>query len=289
MLNKGNYKDIIIINKEGIIIYADIGNPQYFKVGLNNVKGKKLKELYLGIDDNYPLLKAANKGAAFDYFEIEMTTSRNIKLVKKGCAYPLYYNDKPIGAVEFADFSYDKNHIGETKNHAEHPIYRGNNTKYLLDDIITGDKFIIDLKSKIEKYAISDSTVLIYGETGTGKELVSQALHNRSKRYYRKFISQNCSAIPDNLLESTLFGTTKGSFTGAKDNPGLFELAYGGTLFLDEINSLNISLQVKILKAVEEKRIRRIGSPQEIDVDDCKHGRAYPDPHNQSTQNGASS
>lgn len=267
MLNKNNYKDIIIIDKDGIILYADIGNPQCFKVGMNSIKGKRIKELFLGMDNSYPLLKAVNEGTAYDDFEVTVTTSRNIKMSKKGCAYPLFYNDEPIAAVEFADFFYDKNHIGEIEVHADHPIYRGNNTKYLLDDIITGDESMVNLKKRIEKYAVSDSTVLIYGETGTGKELVAQALHNKSKRYYRKFISQNCSAIPDNLLESILFGTTKGSFTGAKDNPGLFELAEGGTLFLDEINSLNINLQVKILKAIEEKRIRRIGSTSEIDID----------------------
>lgn len=267
MLNRGNYKDVTIINNEGKIIYADIGNLQYFSIGLNNVKGKKLKELYIKVTNNHPLLKAINEGKAYNYFETNMVTSRGINLMKKGCAYPIFFKGEPIAAIEFSDSFYDKSYIEEIKNHAEHPIYRANNTKYLIDDIITGDKSIIELKKKIVKFATSESTVLIYGETGTGKELVAQAIHNKSKRYYKKFTSINCGAIPSNLLESILFGTTKGSFTGAEDKPGLFELSEGGTLFLDEINSLDVRLQIKILKAIEGKKIRRIGSGQETDVD----------------------
>lgn len=93
------------------------------------------------------------------------------------------------------------------------------------------------LKERIAMVADTDSSVLIYGETGTGKEMVAQSIHTSSKRRGHKFISQNCAAIPANLLEGILFGTVKGSYTGAENKPGLFEVANGGTLFLDEINS----------------------------------------------------
>ena len=96
---------------------------------------------------------------------------------------------------------------------------------------------------------------------------MAQSIHNSSRRYGKNFLSQNCSAIPDNLLESILFGTTKGSFTGAFDRTGLFEEADGGTVFLDEINSLNPDMQVKLLKAIESKKIRRIGSDKEVALD----------------------
>ena len=118
-------------------------------------------------------------------------------------------------------------------------FYRKNQTRYILDDIVTQDPGMIEIKSKISSIALSNANVLIYGKTGTGKELVAQAIHNSSRRYSRKFLSQNCSAIPESLLESVLYGTTRGSFTGAVDSMGLFEEAEGGTIFLDEINSIS--------------------------------------------------
>ncbi len=123
------------------------------------------------------------------------------------------------------------------------------------------------IKNNINQIALSDSNVLIYGETGTGKELIAQSIHNCSRRYSKNFVSQNCGAIPANLLEAMLFGTTKGTFTGASEQPGLFELVDGGTIFLDEINSLEPDLQVKLLKTIESKKIRRIGSEKEIKMD----------------------
>lgn len=113
----------------------------------------------------------------------------------------------------------------------------------------------------------TSSYVLIVGETGTGKELFAQSIHNGSSRSSGPFITQNCAALPDNLIESLLFGTQKGAFTGATDQPGLFEQAQGGTLLLDEINSLNPGLQAKLLRVLQEKRVRRLGSTKEIAVD----------------------
>lgn len=266
MLNSGNFKDFIIVDQTEKIIYSDIGNPQYFKAGLEDLTGLFLHDLYTDMDKGYPLLTALREGTASDFFQCELTTVRGIRLTKTGCAYPIYKGGKAVAALEFADFFYDKNHIGEIEAHADHLFYRSNHTKYILDDIITGDESMAALKKQIEKFALTDSTVLIYGETGTGKELAAQSLHNSSRRYHKKFISQNCGAIPPGLLESLLFGTTKGSFTGAEDKAGLFELAEGGTLFLDEINSLDPQLQIKLLQAVESKKIRRIGSSREISV-----------------------
>ncbi|MCQ2554118.1 MAG: sigma 54-interacting transcriptional regulator [Clostridia bacterium] len=139
--------------------------------------------------------------------------------------------------------------------------------KYTLDDIKGVSESIQYLKEKIKMVAGSDSSVLIYGETGTGKELVAQSLHNLSSRAEKKFVSQNCAAIPENLLESILFGSVKGAYTGAENTPGLFEVAKGGTLFLDEINSMPLSMQAKILKAIEEKQVTRIGGHNPISTD----------------------
>ena len=108
---------------------------------------------------------------------------------------------------------------------------------------------------------------MVIGESGTGKELIVEAIHSMGSRRENPFISVNCAAIPDALMESTLFGTVKGSFTGAENRKGLFEIADGGTLFLDEINSMNIDLQAKLLKAVEEQKYMKLGGERYVDVD----------------------
>ncbi|HZK56144.1 MAG TPA: sigma 54-interacting transcriptional regulator [Desulfosporosinus sp.] len=123
--------------------------------------------------------------------------------------------------------------------------------------------------AQARRYAISDSTILINGETGTGKELFARALHSASGRANAAFVPINCAAIPDTLLESELFGYVEGAFTGAAKGgkPGLFELANGGTLFLDEVGDVSAHLQVKLLRVLQEKRIRRVGSNKEVAID----------------------
>ena len=120
----------------------------------------------------------------------------------------------------------------------------------------------------LEKVAASDLTVLVRGETGTGKELVARAIHRASKRVQRPLIVQDCSAIPANLIESILFGHERGSFTGAADRRrGCFEVADGGTLFLDEIGELDLSLQPKLLRVLETREVQRVGGTKMIPVD----------------------
>lgn len=267
MINQQNYKDLMIIRGDGRIIYADVSNPQYFGVGIDGLRGKRLQDMYPDLPGDYPALLTAQNGTAAEDFEVELTTVKGIRLTKRGSVYPIYENNQVVAALELSTKFYDRNHIREIEGNADHLIYRKNNTKYLIDDIITEDAAMAGIKEKVEKFALTDATVLIYGETGTGKELVAQTLHNGSRRYARNFISVNCSAIPASIMESVLFGTVKGSFTGAEDKAGLFEQAEGGTLFLDEINSLDALLQVKILKAVESKTVRRIGSLREKQVD----------------------
>lgn len=117
-----------------------------------------------------------------------------------------------------------------------------------------------------EKVASSSSTVLIIGETGTGKELFAQGIHNNSPRRNKPFIAQNCAALPESLLEGLLFGTTKGTFTGAADRPGIFEMADGGTLLLDELNSMGPNLQAKLLRVLQNSIVRRVGGDKDIHV-----------------------
>lgn len=139
--------------------------------------------------------------------------------------------------------------------------------KYHFNDIIYTSPQMKMIIEQCKQIAQNDSSVMFYGETGTGKELFAQSIHNASRRANSPFLAINCAAIPENLLESLLFGTEKGAYTGAERRPGLFEQANGGTLLLDEINSMNIHLQSKLLRVLQEGVIRRVGGSTEIYVD----------------------
>ena len=136
------------------------------------------------------------------------------------------------------------------------------------ESILAKSREMLEIFRTITKIADFKTTVLITGESGTGKELVAHAIHSRSSRKSGPFVVINCGAIPENLLESELFGHRKGAFTDANaDRRGLFEEATGGTLFLDEIGELPLSLQVKILRALQEETIRRLGDTKDVKVD----------------------
>lgn len=139
---------------------------------------------------------------------------------------------------------------------------------YQFEKIIGKTPEIREIFKVIDDIARSNSTVLVTGESGTGKELVARAIHNRSPRKDKLFVAVNCAAIPENLLESELFGHEKGSFTGAFDRQlGKFEIANNGTLFLDEVSSLPLAMQAKLLRVIQEKEIERIGSQKPLPAD----------------------
>ncbi len=140
--------------------------------------------------------------------------------------------------------------------------------RYSFENMIGKSRAMQEIFALIEKIAGTDSTVLITGESGTGKEMAARAIHVLSRRADRPFVSINCAALPENLLESELFGHVKGSFTGAvSDKKGMFEVAQRGTLFLDEIGEMSPWTQVKLLRAIQERKIRRVGGTEEIPVD----------------------
>ena len=141
-----------------------------------------------------------------------------------------------------------------------------NGTKYTFGSILGNDIRFVEAISNAKHVAKNQTNVLIYGETGTGKELFAQSIHNYSSYQTGPFISVNCAAIPNTLLESMFFGTTKGAYTGAVNTPGLFEQAENGTIFLDEINSMDMALQAKILKVIENRTVRRIGADKETEI-----------------------
>ena len=167
-----------------------------------------------------------------------------------------------LGAFDYLQKPYDSEKLLET-------VSRALNKLTALDtEIVSVSPEMDKVKKLILKIAKSNSTVLIRGESGTGKELIARSIHKNSLRSNGVFQAVNCAAINENLLESELFGHEKGSFTGAvAEKKGLFEIADNGTLFLDEIGELDIALQAKLLRALQEKQIRRVGGIKEIDVD----------------------
>lgn len=140
---------------------------------------------------------------------------------------------------------------------------KANGTIYTFDSIIGKSKEYVSLIKRAKQIANSSSNILIYGETGTGKELFSQSIHNASPYSDGPFVAINCAAIPSTLLESQLFGTVRGAFSDAKDMPGFFEQAENGTLFLDEINSMDLGLQAKLLRVLQDKVICRLGDSKQ--------------------------
>ncbi|MBO8177379.1 MAG: sigma 54-interacting transcriptional regulator [Bacillus sp. (in: Bacteria)] len=181
---------------------------------------------------------------------------------------PLFVKGKLAGAVEIArDYSKLKQlneklidlhqQMKKTTNRTE-----VSTSSYHFHHIITKHQPLLDMIQFAKKLAVSESPVLVVGESGTGKELFVQGIHHSSLRRDQPFIAQNCAALPESLLESILFGTAKGSYTGAVERPGLFELADGGTLFLDEIHTMPIALQAKLLRVLEDGLVRRVGALQ---------------------------
>lgn len=138
---------------------------------------------------------------------------------------------------------------------------------YTFDNVIGHSPKLTSAVAIAKKVAPQNSTILLVGETGTGKEIFAQSIHRASPRSGKKFLAINCAAIPETLIESLLFGTQKGSFTGSEDKAGYFEEASGGTLFLDGLNSMSLSMQSKILRVIQENTFRRVGGNKDLTLD----------------------
>lgn len=190
-------------------------------------------------------------------------------------SHPIIQNAKILGAVvTFIDIterrrSYDEIQALKTKLEAEN-IYLQEEirTEHNFEEIVGGSEALMELLEKVELVAPTDSTVLLCGETGTGKELIARAIHARSSRRARAMVTVNCGAIPSSLVESELFGHVKGAFTGALERAtGRFELADGSTLFLDEVGELPLETQIKLLRVLQEREFQPVGSSRTVHVD----------------------
>ncbi len=223
------------------------------------VLGKNCSEVMKSPDaDACPLRKTLETGENVSNYEMEIIT-KNGKRIPVSVNTAILYDEKGemIGGVEtFRDMS----EIVRLRNEVRHRFSFGN--------IIGKADCMQIIYDKLEVISVTDSNVLIEGETGTGKDLIARTIHYNSMRKDKPFVKINCAAIPENLLESELFGYKKGAFTGAvMDKMGKFEAADGGTIFLDEIGDMPLSLQAKILRVIEEKEFERLGEVKSRKVD----------------------
>ena len=263
---------IHFIDKEGNTIIYNNSMAKLEQMDKKDILNKPFVDVLQSMEiKNSTLLKALrNKESTKDNVQKYLNKDGK-EITTINTTIPIIVENKLIGALEVSKdmtqiqtLSEQILKLGEVKNNKLHnPEKLG----YNFDDII-GESDSIKKALEISKKASkSDATVLIYGETGTGKELISQSIHYDSKRRDQPFIAQNCAALPESLLEGILFGTVKGGFTGAVDRPGLFEQANKGTMLLDEINSMPLQLQAKLLRVLQEGYVRRVGGTKDIPVD----------------------
>ncbi len=270
MLNIYNYfNGIIITDEKGIIQYYANFRTDVYNLRLDEIIGKTILEIHPEMKkEDSTIIRVLETGKPI-YDHVEHLTSPHGDTITNICStIPIQQGGKIVGAIDFSRCIDDSIHVNiERKKIVLPNINNEKDSLYHIDSIVTTSKKMNEIKNIIPLIANTDSPVMIYGETGTGKEMIAQSIHTAGTKSSKRFVSQNCAAIPETLLESILFGTEKGAFTGAEDKPGLFELANGGTLFLDEIISMPMGMQAKILKAIEEKRVRRIGGNESISFD----------------------
>ena len=250
---------LIIVNEENMILYSAMINDDRTYISTKDVIGQNLYEMYPNLTEENSTHARVMKTGKPVINENQLIVERSGKAyVINTSTFLIEDNGRRIGTFDLSSSLTPKSKNDEKEDR---------NKLYVLDSIVTENEAMLSIKSKILKVSRNDSPVMVIGESGTGNELIVEAIHSMGSRRENPFISVNCAAIPDALMESTLFGTVKGSFTGAENRKGLFEIADGGTLFLDEINSMNIDLQAKLLKAVEEQKYMKLGGERYVDVD----------------------
>ena len=258
---------VIIADSKGTILFYNTAQSKIDGLVPEEVIGLKVTDIYELNNHTSMIMQtiykhAAIKNRAFFYRTCSGKVANTIT-----SAYPLFRGEIINGVICFVkDYELLQKSTPMTTITENRPDL-GNGTQYTFADLIGSGQEFQRVVEMARKAASSSSPIMIQGETGTGKELFAQAIHNHSQRRGQKYVVVNCAAIPHDLLEGMLFGTTRGAFTGAMDKPGLFEIAHGGTLFLDELLAMPVDLQAKLLRALQEKRVRRIGSVRETPVD----------------------
>lgn len=251
-----------VVDDEGKTIIYNKKMVEIEGMNYEDVLDKNLLDVFsFNQNEDSTLLQALQKGRNIKNAKQTYFNNKGQEITTINNTFPIIEDRVQIGAMEIArDVTKLEKLIRENMN-------KRGDTRYTFDSIIGSSDEIREVIEASKRATRTSSSVLIIGETGTGKELFAQSIHNGSSRSSKPFISQNCAALPDSLIEGLLFGTKKGAFTGSIERPGLFEQADGGTLLLDEINSLNPSLQAKLLRVLQEKTVRRVGDTKDRTVD----------------------
>ena len=241
-----------------------------------SVEGRHLLDLY-NLEEHVSTTMTALQTQApvidrVDSFRINDFSSAPI--ASANTSYPIFRNGELMGAVVFEQtveiaernikkLEATRQALSTFRNKPPKISFSG----YTFDNVIGSCPKLRDAVELAKRVAPQDSPILLVGETGTGKEIFAQSIHHASRRRGGRFLAINCAAVPETLIESLLFGTQKGSFTGSEDKAGYFEEASGGTLFLDELNSMSLAMQSKILRVLQEKTFRRVGGNKDLKLD----------------------
>jgi arginine utilization regulatory protein len=258
---------VIVVDAEGTIIFYNQAMAAIDDLARSDALLKKLTEVYDLTPETSLIMQCLKSRAPILDRPLVYRTRRGKIANTLHTVFPLFRMGELQGAICLVR---EYNVLEETiaavsiRRTAARPP---SDTRFGFEDIVGEDPGFRRVLATARLAAGTPSPVMLFGETGTGKEMIAQAIHNASGRSRGRFIAVNCAAIPENLLEGILFGTTSGAFTGARNKPGLFERASGGTIFLDELNSMAPGLQAKILRVIQEYKVRRLGSVKEVAVD----------------------
>lgn len=255
---------IFIVDQKGYMVFYNRANEKLDKLERDFVIGRHITECFqLNEHTSVTLRALRNREPVLDVFQ-DYTTVQGHRVVSVSSSYPMFYKNELIGAITITkDITRFKKLLNIINNEpAGVPLAKDHSAPYTFEQIIGQSPILINSINIARKASKTDSPILLFGETGTGKELFAQSIHNESGTN-GPFVSLNCAAIPENLLEGILFGTAKGAFTGSTERAGLYEEAKNGTLFLDELNSMNLSQQSKLLRVLETGRLRRVGETKE--------------------------
>lgn len=260
---------VVVIDMDGIIRYVNHQCAWYFDMKMEDILNRPILEVF---PPTKMMENLYRKEAGIEFYSTHLGIGISIQI-------PLFREGRRVGLLEYdvtqgSNSLYDlsrgySDFLDQELLMVEEELVMIENVKYTIGSILGESEPIIQLKQEIIAAAKTNSTVVIRGETGTGKELVAHAIHNLSDRRKSRMVKVNASAFPENLVESELFGYEEGSFTGAikGGRKGKFELADGGTLFIDEICQMPLSVQPKLLRVLQEREVDRIGGEESIAVD----------------------